>query len=633
MIYELRKFKFILFLIFFLSGFFMWGNAMAACDWTGNTGTVVSPYDHADVQACVTDAAGKTGVVTINIPACEVSWDSQVNVDMSSGWTNVTSLIIQGSGATTIINDIGTNISFNVARLFQITTKSGKSVRITGMTLNANTYLGTDSNSGLIYISGDGTQIRVDNISFNLLRGSSGRDTTGVSWHQDTGAYGVIDSCIFNATGSNWGSNGIKIYGAPSGYGEATAFFGRAFTPGTANATYIENNTFTFEYRGNDCYDAYRGARIVVRYNNIHGTASGGHGNDSSGAGDSVHTQEVYNNSYDNICGGSSCNGGAKVSQAFGWRGGTGVFFNNSIDVNGYNAVSEVGNYRSNPAEEGVATNETSSRYTINVSETGLTRNDYYWIYNMTDGSYCRINSYTGTSYTCDIHSTSSDSLTIGTGSKSVAVDAGLSYVSGMEIVLTYNDSNYMIGTITSYNSTSGTLVFNVTSTNGSGTYSSWATGSGLSHGTRNTWQSGDVYMVTYYNNADLMCNGMSPVDGNISGQEGWLCKQQVGSTYDSGYVVKPIYAWGNVYNGTTEGHLTVSDGSTRQSDHHVIPNQTFFNCDSAADCKTKTDNVNIPGFGTNQGWTYTPYIYPHPLRTEATDIVAPASPTGLAVS
>ena len=33
--------------------------------------------------------------------------------------------------------------------------------------------------------------------------------------------------------------------------------------------------------------------------------------------------------------------------------------------------------------------------------------------------------------------------------------------------------------------------------------------------------------------------------------------------------------------------------------------------------------------------WTsyYTPYEYPHPLRTEANDIIAPASPTGLAVS
>ena len=554
-----RILKQIFFCIVFLSGFLLWGNAMAACIWEGNNGTVASPYDYADVQNCVDDAKEKTGIVTINIPACEVSWDSQVNVDMSSGWANVTSLTIQGAGATTIINDIGTNTAFNTARLFQVTTKSGKSVRITEMTLNANTSLGTDSNSGLIYISGNGTQTRVDNIAFSLLRGSSGRDTTGVSWHQDTGAYGVVDSCTFNATGSNWLGNAIKIYGAPSGYGEATAFIGRAFEPGTANTTYIENNTFTFEYRGNDICDAYRGARYVLRYNVIHGTASGGHGNDSSGAGESVHTQEIYNNSYDNICGESSCNGGSKVSQAFGWRGGTGVFFNNSIDVDGYNAVSQVGNYRSNYYAEGTATNETPSSTVLYTSSTGTAAvGNTIYRQGGTDIAYCTITGVVAnTSITCS---------------------GGLS--------------------------------------------------------SSKQWSSGDKFMVFYFSlaNTDGGCDGNSPSDGNVSGQQGWLCKQQVGSTYDSGYVPKAIYAWGNVYNGVTAGHLTISAGSTRQSSYHVKENQTYFNCDSAADCKTANDAVDIPGFGTNQGWTYTPYTYPHPLRTEATDIVAPAAPSGLSV-
>ena len=43
MIYELRKFKFILFLIFFFSGFLMWGNAEAA-----------------DIHICDTAVCGQT---------------------------------------------------------------------------------------------------------------------------------------------------------------------------------------------------------------------------------------------------------------------------------------------------------------------------------------------------------------------------------------------------------------------------------------------------------------------------------------------------------------------------------------------------------------------------------------------
>jgi len=578
MIYELRKFKIILFGIIFSSSFLLWGKAHGACSWDGNAGTVASPYDHADVQNCVDDAKLKTGDITINIPTCNVSWDDRVLIDMSSSWANVTGLTIQGAGiGQTIITDTGTSSAFGVVRLFNIVTKTEKIFRLSGMTLNASTTYGIDSTSGLIYVSGNGTQIRIDAITFNLLRGSSNnKDSTGISWHQDTGAYGVIDNCIFNETGTLWQGNGIKVYGAPSGYGEATAFFGRAFTPGTANATYIENNTFTFEYRGNDCYDAYRGARVVVRYNNIHGTASGGHGNDSSGAGESVHTQEVYNNSYDNTCGAASCNAGAKISQAFGWRGGTGVFFNNNIDVNGYSSVSQVGNYRSNYYAEGTATNVTPSSTVLYTSSTGTAAvGNTIYRQGGTDIAYCTITGVVAnTSITCS---------------------------------------------------------------------------GGLSNSKQ--WSSGDKFMVFYFPlaNTDGGCDGNSPFDGNVSGQEGWICKQQVGSTYDSGYVPKAIYAWGNVYNGATAGHLTLSSGSTRQSSYHVKENQTYFNCDSAADCKTKNDLIDIPGFGYNQGWTYAPYDCPHPLAgtgscdegTAGTggynitgdDTIAPASPTGLAVS
>lgn len=73
-------------------------------------------------------------------------------------------------------------------------------------------------------------------------------------------------------------------------------------------------------------------------------------------------------------------------------------------------------------------------------------------------------------------NSTSSTSLTIGTGTQSLTVQASKSYVEGMEIRIasTASTTNWMQGTVTSYNSTTGALVVNVTHTSGSGTIASW---------------------------------------------------------------------------------------------------------------------------------------------------------------
>jgi hypothetical protein len=73
-------------------------------------------------------------------------------------------------------------------------------------------------------------------------------------------------------------------------------------------------------------------------------------------------------------------------------------------------------------------------------------------------------------------NSTSTTSIAIGTGSKSITVQASKSYVEGMtvRIASTASTSNWMQGVVTSYNSTTGALVVNVTHINGSGTIASW---------------------------------------------------------------------------------------------------------------------------------------------------------------
>lgn len=83
-------------------------------------------------------------------------------------------------------------------------------------------------------------------------------------------------------------------------------------------------------------------------------------------------------------------------------------------------------------------------------------------------------------------NSSSATSLTIGTGSKSLTVGTGLSYVAGMTVKIANSSSAWMQGEVTSYNSGSGALVVNVTSTVGAGTLSSWITSQAMGLGTTN---------------------------------------------------------------------------------------------------------------------------------------------------
>lgn len=71
---------------------------------------------------------------------------------------------------------------------------------------------------------------------------------------------------------------------------------------------------------------------------------------------------------------------------------------------------------------------------------------------------------------------TSTTSLTIGTGSKTLTIQTGKSFVVGMFVLIakTSDPANYMSGQITSYNSSTGELTVVISSSEGSGTHSDW---------------------------------------------------------------------------------------------------------------------------------------------------------------
>ena len=74
---------------------------------------------------------------------------------------------------------------------------------------------------------------------------------------------------------------------------------------------------------------------------------------------------------------------------------------------------------------------------------------------------------------------TSTSSITVGTGSKALVVGQNLSWIPNQLIIVTQdgNAANYMTGVVVSYAGISGSMAINVLDSYGSGTYSGWSVG------------------------------------------------------------------------------------------------------------------------------------------------------------
>ena len=106
---------------------------------------------------------------------------------------------------------------------------------------------------------------------------------------------------------------------------------------------------------------------------------------------------------------------------------------------------------------------ETLLNKTHTVYVSGVERDSFIIDLSVTDS---------GGNYLLKGSSTSTTSNTIGTGSKTFTVGSNLGYLAGDMVTFEYSSSVYMTGSVTSYSGTS--LVVNITTINGSGTYASW---------------------------------------------------------------------------------------------------------------------------------------------------------------
>lgn len=71
---------------------------------------------------------------------------------------------------------------------------------------------------------------------------------------------------------------------------------------------------------------------------------------------------------------------------------------------------------------------------------------------------------------------TSTSSIAIATGAKTFTTQTGKNFVNGEYLIISSNanSANYMVGQITSYNTSTGALVMNITSISGTGTHADW---------------------------------------------------------------------------------------------------------------------------------------------------------------
>jgi hypothetical protein len=114
-----------------------------------------------------------------------------------------------------------------------------------------------------------------------------------------------------------------------------------------------------------------------------------------------------------------------------------------------------------------------------------------------------------------DLYSTtSSTSLEIGLGLKTLQIATGLAYTVPQSIIVANDGLNYMKGTVLSYDKISGVLAFDVNETEGSGTYNTWfvnldgaAGGIGATGATGETGQIGATGLTGGINGGTLLGN------------------------------------------------------------------------------------------------------------------------------
>ncbi|OPY15878.1 MAG: hypothetical protein A4E69_00380 [Syntrophus sp. PtaB.Bin138] len=262
-----------------------------------------SSCSQADVQAAVN--ASSTGD-TVVVPAGSCTWASAVSIPTTKKIT------LQGAGMDATI--------------------------ITKQTLDPPNWVALSLNqsgsrvTGVQFIDGSivvyGTGWRIDHCKFYRAN-EAGQGVIAWGTSSNSPPAGLVDHCYFhNSKAVVGGWAGLKAHG----------IWAKPLDLGSANAVYVEDNTYVRTVFGN-VMDANYGGRYVFRYNNVTDGTIEAHS--VQGNHRATRSWEIYNNTFNQK--------NRALWAPFFLRGGTGVVFNNIVTGKWTAPGIALDNVRSNP--------------------------------------------------------------------------------------------------------------------------------------------------------------------------------------------------------------------------------------------------------------------------------------------
>jgi hypothetical protein len=302
--------------------------------------------NESDVAAAVSQATTDGDIVSIPSGTCV--WTSPLSVAQTN------SITIQGAGAVTpsssctfvpgqdcttsqgtdqtILEDETNHNAPGDPAMLGIVTASGKSFRLTNLSVQFESSNTTVAYHGMVGISGYSQAVRIDHIHF-VLGGESGEQINFGGW-----VYGVVDHCQFD---EGFGNDIMFQEGGwnndPYGLGAAS----------WADSDYFGSNKFIFAednvFNGSFIDDCVAGGRYVLRYNSFNGSYLQTHGltpNNWRGC----RSMEVYNNTMVYSSNPTATNWFASIML----ESGTGMFWGNTLT--GYIKIVDSDTPRTNNA-------------------------------------------------------------------------------------------------------------------------------------------------------------------------------------------------------------------------------------------------------------------------------------------
>jgi len=267
---------------------------------------------------------------TINIPAGSCTWTSGITVPNGIG----ISIIGAGQGVTTITDQLSSGNLFSMAPIYGNATS-----RISSMTLKP--FLPRSGYGSPINVIGACTSGGCPNLRIDHLTAPSSWAGIGIS--DDTFAivsnmFGVADhNMVGDVPG---GGNGVDFINVSHGSWQGVGGWGdnswaSPDTFGTAQAFYLENNTFNYAF-GTDADSAgssFGGGRYVCRFNTFNNVTTAGacinHGTDTTGRTRGARQVEDYDNT------GTCSNSTQGCSELWGSRSAVGIVFGNTFTNSG----------------------------------------------------------------------------------------------------------------------------------------------------------------------------------------------------------------------------------------------------------------------------------------------------------